>query len=68
MKDPKDVLDELREWLDGAGEETPFFMKEIDIDYVRRAAEEIERLRREREERPGGRHSQGNGGSHANDD
>ena len=48
MKDPKDVLEDLREWLGGAGEVTPFFMKEIDIDCVRRAVEEIERLRRER--------------------
>ena len=68
MKDPKDVLEDLREWLDGAGEMTPFLMKEIDIDCVRRAAAEIERLRREREERPAGRHAQGNGRSHANDD
>lgn len=51
MGEKNDVLEDLRRWLEGSNEDRPFLMREIDIEFVRRAAREIERLRRERASR-----------------
>lgn len=51
MGETNDVLEDLRRWLEGSNEDRPFLMREIDIEFVRRAAREIERLRRERASR-----------------
>ena len=48
LEDRNDVLEDLRRWLGGAEQDRHFLMREIDIEFVRRAAWEIERLRRER--------------------